>query len=220
LNVARPENSLEYTSTGELYRGSLIRELRWKKRLSRGRMAKLLGCNPDSLSKVETNGVNPSKQMLSKIAKVLEVPPESFTKAPEHPRILIKKAAQAVAKPQVVSPLASCPSTTPQSSREEVLKLLEAAGVVSDEDLKGFALVKIEDGEPEEEEDQASIVHSAIDIPDSLLGTTRDQIKEIGRLIDSLSLTDEEEEMVASQLDTTERLLKFIAAQRNMQKEG
>lgn len=88
--MARPEYSLEYTSTGELYRGSLVRELRWKKRLSRNKMANLLGCNPDSLSKVETNGVNPSQQMLSKIAQVLEVPPESFTKAPVHPRILRK----------------------------------------------------------------------------------------------------------------------------------
>jgi transcriptional regulator with XRE-family HTH domain len=149
--MARPENSLEYTSTGELYRGSLIRELRWKKRLSRGRMAKLLGCNPDSLSKVETNGVNPSEQMLSKIAEVLEVPLESFTKAPVHPRILSKKAAQTVAQPQVVSPLASRPSTTPQSSREAVLKLLEAAGVASDDALEGYELVKIEDGETEKE---------------------------------------------------------------------
>ena len=95
--MARPENSLEYTSTDELYRGSLIRELRWKKRLSRGRMAKLLGCNPDSLSKVETNGVNPSQQMLSKIAEVLEVPPERFTEAPVHPRILRKGVQPVVA---------------------------------------------------------------------------------------------------------------------------
>ena len=95
--MARPENPLEYTSTGELYRGSLIRELRWKKRLSRGRMAKLLGCNPDSLSKVETNGVNPSQQMLSKIAEVLEVPLERFTEAPVHPRILRKGVQPIVA---------------------------------------------------------------------------------------------------------------------------
>jgi transcriptional regulator with XRE-family HTH domain len=106
------------------------------------------------------------------------------------------------------------------------LEFLLAAGVTSEEDLEGFKLVEVEDGEAEEEEDQASgrpiysTAHSAIGIPDSLLGTIGDQIKEIGRLIDSLSLTDEEEEMVASQLDTTERLLKFIAAQRNMRKEG
>jgi transcriptional regulator with XRE-family HTH domain len=56
-------------------------------------MAKLLDCDPDSLSKVETNGVNPSPQMLSKIAKLLEVPLEQLEQAPVHPRILRKKAA-------------------------------------------------------------------------------------------------------------------------------
>lgn len=58
-------------------------------------MAKLLDCDPDSLSKVETNGVNPSPQMLSKIAELLEVPLKQLEQAPVHPRILRKKAAPA-----------------------------------------------------------------------------------------------------------------------------
>jgi transcriptional regulator with XRE-family HTH domain len=153
--MARPENPIEYTSTDELYRGSRIRELRREKGLSREKMASLLGCHPDSLSNVEANAVNPSNELLSKIANVLEAPLEYFTQAPVHPRILSKKAAQAIAQPQVVSPLGSRPSTTPQSSREALLKLLEAAGIVSDEDLKGFTLVKIEDGETEEKDKDA-----------------------------------------------------------------
>jgi transcriptional regulator with XRE-family HTH domain len=99
--------------------------------------------------------------------------------------------------------------------------------VASEEDMQGLTLVKVEDGEAEKKGDQISdtslptMANLAIGIPDSLLGgTLGDQIKEIKRLIDSVCLTDEEEEMVASQLDTTERLLKFIAAQRNIRKEG
>lgn len=92
--MARPENLLECTSTRELYRGSRIRERRWEKGLSRQKMANLLGCHPDSLSNLEANAVNPSKQLLSKIAEMLEVPLEYFTKAPVHPRILRKKAAK------------------------------------------------------------------------------------------------------------------------------
>lgn len=114
--MARPEKPVEYTSTGEPYRGSRIRELRWEKGLSRKSMANLLGCDPDSLSKVETNGVNPSEQMLSKIAEVLEVPLAHFAQAPVHPRILRKKTAQAVGQPQLTSPIPS-PSQQLPSTR-------------------------------------------------------------------------------------------------------
>ena len=88
----RPESPVERTSTNDLYRGSLIRELRQKKGLSREEMASLLECHPDSVSKVETNTGNLSKQMLSKVAEVLEVPLERLKQAPVHPRILRKKA--------------------------------------------------------------------------------------------------------------------------------
>jgi transcriptional regulator with XRE-family HTH domain len=94
FTVARPENPLEYTANGEIYRGSLVRELRWKKGLSREEAASRLGRDPDSLSKVETNGVNASEQMLSKIAELLEVPVERFKQAPVHPRILRRRDAQ------------------------------------------------------------------------------------------------------------------------------
>jgi transcriptional regulator with XRE-family HTH domain len=117
-------------------------------------------------------------------------------------------------------------STKDMDAIDRFVFLLEA-NVAGAEDVKEIRLVKVEDDETDEEEDQASgtpiysAAHSAKALPDSLFGgTLGDQIKEIGRLIDSLSLTDEEEEMVASQLDTTERLLKFIATQRNTRKEG
>src|SRR5882724_7194173 len=91
--MPRPEKPLEYASTSELYRGSLIRELRRQKGLSREEAAFQLGCDPDSLSKVETNGVNASEQLLSKIATLLDIPIEQLEQAPVHPRILRKKAA-------------------------------------------------------------------------------------------------------------------------------
>jgi transcriptional regulator with XRE-family HTH domain len=220
--VARPENSLEYTSTGEVYRGSRIRERRRAKGLSRERMAKLVGCHPDSLSNVETNEVNPSEQLLSKIAEVLGDPVEHFTQAPVHPRILSKKAAQAIAQPQVVSPLASRPLTTPQSSREAVLKLLEEAGVVSDEDLKGFALVKIKEDEAEKKGDRTSdtsipsIAHPVIDTQNVLLGSTG---KEIERLLGSARLPEDEEKQIAVEvIEFTKRLLALNEALRALRK--
>jgi transcriptional regulator with XRE-family HTH domain len=87
LPVARPENPLEYTPTDELYRGSLIRERRREKGLSLEQLATLVGCDPDTLSKVETNGSNPSDQLLAKIAAALEVPLAEFQQAPLHPRV-------------------------------------------------------------------------------------------------------------------------------------
>lgn len=90
--MARPENPLEHTSARELYRGSRIRERRRGKGLSLEKMASLLGYHPDALANVETNRVNPSKQMLSKIAELLEVPVEYFAQAPVHPRILRKRS--------------------------------------------------------------------------------------------------------------------------------
>ncbi len=218
--MARPENPIEYTSTDELYRGSRIRELRREKGLSREKMASLLGCHPDSLSNVEANAVNPSNKLLSKIANVLEAPLEYFTQAPVHPRILSKKEAQAVVQPQVVSPLASCQSTTLQSSREAVLKLLEAAGVTSDEDLKGFALVKIK----EEEEDQGRAIpaysagNPGISIR-SLPSSTR--WGKIERLIASGRFSEEEEQEVeAAIIEIIKRFISFKETKRKMREEG
>jgi transcriptional regulator with XRE-family HTH domain len=101
--VPRRENPLEYTTTGELYRGSLIRVLRQQKGLSRHQVATLVGYDPDSLSKVETNGVNASEQLLTKIATLLEVPLEQLQDAPEHPRIVRKTAVKTAAKSQAAS---------------------------------------------------------------------------------------------------------------------
>jgi transcriptional regulator with XRE-family HTH domain len=83
-----------------------------------------------------------------------------------------------------------------------------------------------EDGEVENDEEHEidaptySMVNAAIGIPDLLFGTTGEIVEEIKHLLDSLSLTDEEDEIVAAQLDTTKRLLKFILGQRNARKIG
>lgn len=150
--MARPENPVEYTSTGDLYRGSRIRELRRKKGLSRERMADMLGCDPDALSKVETNGVNPSQQMLSKAAKLLEVPLEYFEQAPVHPRILRKKAAHPPSH-KVFLKLADALGTSEKAAR---VAFLLAANAVSEEDVEGFKLVGVEDDQALESETQAT----------------------------------------------------------------
>jgi transcriptional regulator with XRE-family HTH domain len=83
-----------------------------------------------------------------------------------------------------------------------------------------------ERSEAEEEEESGSsaatynTARSAIRTPDSLFDTSKDKIERVKQFITTLSLTGEEDEVVASQLDTTLQLLKFIAAQRMMQKKG
>jgi transcriptional regulator with XRE-family HTH domain len=125
----------------------------------------------------------------------------------------------------------------PPPSREIVLKLaaalnirektrrwlefLLAAGVASEEDIERFELVEVEDDETEAEEEEVdSLASEAMRIPDSLFDTLGGQINEIKHLSESLSLTDEEEELVASPLDTAKRILQFIATQRKIRKEG
>jgi transcriptional regulator with XRE-family HTH domain len=127
-----------------------------------------------------------------------------------------------------------------------VMRIADGLGVtetelVRDEDVKGSRLVKVagsqtgrqeqgsqqvsadedEDGEDEEAEElENSTAVAARGIPDSLFDPIGEKIKEIKRLIDSVSLTDEQGEVVASHLDTLKRLLKFFEAQRKMRKEG
>ena len=113
--------------------------------------------------------------------------------------------------------------------KEEYLVKLAAALGVPLQDIYGRRLPpekEGEDGEVEEDEEHEidaptySTANTSIGIPDFLLNTLGNQIKEIERLVDFVPLTDEEEEMVASQLDTTKRLLKLIAAHRKIRKEG
>jgi transcriptional regulator with XRE-family HTH domain len=100
------------------------------------------------------------------------------------------------------------------------------AYVAGDEDMEGLTLVKLADGEAEEEEEQASstplptMAHSALALPDSLFDNLGGEIEEIKGLIASTHLTDEEEKIVKSALDTAKRLLLFIEDQRKMRKEG
>jgi transcriptional regulator with XRE-family HTH domain len=97
--------------------------------------------------------------------------------------------------------------------------------VASEEDMQGLTLVKVEDDETEEEE-QFSIVHSAIAIPwkaipDAPCGTTEEEMDEIVSLIASAGLSDEEEERInATLFEIAKQLLSFIATQRKTQKQG
>ena len=105
---------------------------------------------------------------------------------------------------------------------------LAATSRVPCQDIYGRRMPPKKEGEDGEAEDEAeresdaltySIVNAAIGIPNSLFGSIGEQIKEIEQLVNSVSLTDEEEDMVASLLDTTKRLLQFIAAQHEMRQE-
>ena len=103
---------------------------------------------------------------------------------------------------------------------------LLAAYVAGAEDVQEIRLAEFEENVPDDGEEQEgdtstyNLTNAAISIPDSLLDPLGDQTNEIKRLIDSVTLTDDEEELVASLLDTTKRLLKFIAAQHEMRQEG
>ena len=136
-----------------------------------------------------------------------------------------KLAARAGVRSQYLSEIEHNRTNNP---KEDYLKKLADALGVPLKDILGRRMPP-EEGEDDEvvkskqqvvDPPLPTMANAIIRIPDLLLQTIGDQINEIKRLIDSLSLTDEEEAMIASQLDTTERLLKFIAAQRKTRKEG
>jgi transcriptional regulator with XRE-family HTH domain len=81
------QKPLEYTRDGELYVGSLIRELREEKGLSMKEAAARVGYGISGLSQIETNHAVPSEEKLLKIAELLDVPVADLKQAPEHPRI-------------------------------------------------------------------------------------------------------------------------------------
>jgi hypothetical protein len=100
------------------------------------------------------------------------------------------------------------------------------AYVAGEEDVQAIRLVQFGNEEAEKKEEQGSdtptpsIAGAALRLPDSLFDSLGDEIKEIKRLIDSLSLTDDEEEVVAAHLDTLKRLLLLIENQHKMRKDG
>jgi transcriptional regulator with XRE-family HTH domain len=102
------------------------------------------------------------------------------------------------------------------------LEFLLAAGVTTEEDLEGFALVKIEEDEAEKKGDQTSdtsiplMAHPVIDTQNLLLGTTG---KEIERLLGSARLSEEEEKQIAVEvIEFTKRLLALNEALRALRK--
>jgi transcriptional regulator with XRE-family HTH domain len=98
--------------------------------------------------------------------------------------------------------------------------------LVRDEDMQEIGPIPVEDGQAEEREEQGrrtrmpTTLNRALELPDSLFDALGGEIEEIRGLIASTHFTAEEEEMVKSALDIAKRLIKFIAAQRNMRKDG
>lgn len=83
-----------------------------------------------------------------------------------------------------------------------------------EEEWRGFTVVKVEDDEPEEEEDQArgvsipNMPHPALDIQNVVLGPTG---KEIERLLGLARLSEEEEKWVSVEvIEFTKRQLALI----------
>jgi transcriptional regulator with XRE-family HTH domain len=167
--------------------------LAWRKfrGLRSTELVQLAGIKKGYLSALEHNKrATPQETYLAKLADALEVPLQDI-----YGRRLPPKDGAAV---------------TTTSSKQGVAGQGNQQ-ISADED---------EETEAEEEEEVYSIVNAALRIPDSLLGTLGDQIEEIMDFINSLSLTDQEEELVASHLDTAKQLLRYIAAQREIRKEG
>jgi transcriptional regulator with XRE-family HTH domain len=83
-----PQKLPERTQTGELYRGSLLRELRKARGLETKEVSDKLGYHhPRNLKLIEGNRTNPSTTKLDELAKLLDVPVAELQQAPVHPRI-------------------------------------------------------------------------------------------------------------------------------------
>jgi transcriptional regulator with XRE-family HTH domain len=76
----------EFTETGEMYLGSLIRKLRLERGLDAADAAAQLGYAPTTLRRIETNNSFLSGGKLQQFAEVLEVPVEELAQAPMHPK--------------------------------------------------------------------------------------------------------------------------------------
>jgi transcriptional regulator with XRE-family HTH domain len=101
VRTGRPSKALEYTPTGQLYLGSLLRNLRQKKGVQLTALAKLLGYQPSTLSHVEINFARPSPRFLEEIARYFGVPVGELQSVPLHPRIKPKTSQRAAHTPAV-----------------------------------------------------------------------------------------------------------------------
>jgi transcriptional regulator with XRE-family HTH domain len=82
------EKPLEYTPTGELYVGSLLRKLRQEKGIDLKDAAEQMGIRRGKLSLIERNHGLPSENDLKKYAEMLDVSVDEFYKAYQHPRTI------------------------------------------------------------------------------------------------------------------------------------
>jgi transcriptional regulator with XRE-family HTH domain len=104
-------------------------------------------------------------------------------------------------------------------SRSEALDLVQKADLspkvldFMDEVADGQALGQ---GQQAISPPRPTTLNPALELPESVFNTVEEEVEEIRDLIASIRLTDDEEEIVKSALDTAKRLLKFIAAQRKI----
>jgi transcriptional regulator with XRE-family HTH domain len=83
-----PQKPPEHAPSGELYRGSLIRELRKARGLETKTVSAQLGYqHPKSLMLIEVNRANASPTKLNELAALLDVPVAELEQAPVHPRM-------------------------------------------------------------------------------------------------------------------------------------
>jgi transcriptional regulator with XRE-family HTH domain len=83
-----PQKPTEHAPSGEMYRGSLIRQLRKARGLDTKTVSAQLGYHhPRALKLIEGNRQNLSTTKLDELAKLLDVPVSELQQAPVHPRI-------------------------------------------------------------------------------------------------------------------------------------
>jgi transcriptional regulator with XRE-family HTH domain len=90
------EKPPESAPSGELYRGSFIRELRKARGLETKSVAAQLGhTRARTLKSIEGNHTTVSPTKLDKLAELLDVPVAELQQAPVHPRIAARRRARA-----------------------------------------------------------------------------------------------------------------------------
>jgi hypothetical protein len=95
-NGGNPQKPPERAPSGELYRGSFIRELRKTRGLDTKTVAAELGyTRSTTLKKIEGNRQNLSPAKLDKLAELFDVPVAELQQAPVHPRTAARRKARA-----------------------------------------------------------------------------------------------------------------------------
>jgi helix-turn-helix protein len=95
-NGGNPQKPSERAPSGELYRGSFIRELRKARGLDTKTVAAQLGyTRARTLQQIEGNFANASPAKLDKLAELYDVPVAELQQAPVHPRTAARRKVRA-----------------------------------------------------------------------------------------------------------------------------